>query len=71
VILDREAADAICFLARENPETLVFMATHGRGGLRGTVMGSVGEAVVREVHRPLVLVGPHGRLGESSRRTSW
>ena len=65
VILDREAADAICLLARETPDTLVCMATHGRGGLRGTVMGSVAEAVVHEVHRPLVLVGPQSGLGES------
>lgn len=65
VILDRKAADAICLLARENPETLVCMATHGRGGLRATAMGSVAEAVVREVQRPLVLVGRESRLGES------
>jgi nucleotide-binding universal stress UspA family protein len=37
---------------------LVCMATHGRGGLREAVLGSVAEAVVRESRAPILLVGP-------------
>jgi nucleotide-binding universal stress UspA family protein len=65
VILDREAADAICLKAQQDPDALVCMATHGRGGLRETVTGSVAEAVIRNIRRPLVLVGPNNSLGDS------
>ena len=35
------------------------MATHGRGGLREAVVGSVTSAVLRGSARPLLLVGPN------------
>jgi nucleotide-binding universal stress UspA family protein len=65
VVLDREAVDAICLKGRENQDALVCMATHGRGGLRETVLGSVAEGVIRGIERPVVLVGPNNRLGQS------
>jgi nucleotide-binding universal stress UspA family protein len=65
VVLDREAVDAICLEGRENRDALICMATHGRGGLRETVLGSVAEAVIRSIERPVVLVGPGNRLGQS------
>jgi nucleotide-binding universal stress UspA family protein len=57
LILDRDPSDAI-LLAAEASEALVCMATHGRGGLRQAVLGSVAESVVRRARTPLVLVGP-------------
>jgi nucleotide-binding universal stress UspA family protein len=65
VILDREAVDAICLKAQQDRDALVCMATHGRGGLRETVIGSVAQAVIRNIRRPLVLVGPDNVLGDS------
>lgn len=47
------------------PGVLVCMATHGRGGLRAAVLGSVAEAVVRAVAEPVLLVGPAGGPGGS------
>jgi nucleotide-binding universal stress UspA family protein len=60
VVLDRDAPDAIVFAARE-PGTLVCMTTHGRGGVMSVMLGSVAEAVVREAHGPVVLMGPSMR----------
>ena len=65
LILDREPVDAISFVASEDDDALVCMATHGRGGVRGTVMGSVAEAVVRTIRGPVMLIGPDNKLGES------
>src|SRR5690606_38161809 len=43
------------------PDALLCMATHGRGGIGSTVLGSVATQVVCRSTRPLVLVGPHCR----------
>jgi nucleotide-binding universal stress UspA family protein len=45
--------------AAAQPETLVCMATHGRGGVRRALLGSVTEAVVRSLSAPVMLVGPY------------
>ena len=37
---------------------MVAMATHGRGGLRRWLMGSVADKVFRAVHKPLLLLRP-------------
>jgi nucleotide-binding universal stress UspA family protein len=57
LVLDCSPADAIG-RAAATPGALVCMTTRGRGALRGAVLGSVGEAVVRAAIRPVVLVGP-------------
>jgi len=38
---------------------LVVLGTHGRGGLKKLVLGSVAEEVVRRVRCPVITVGPH------------
>ena len=38
---------------------LVCMTTHGRGGIRWAMLGSVAEEVVTTSERPVLLVGPH------------
>jgi nucleotide-binding universal stress UspA family protein len=57
LVQDRSAPDAICALAAE-PGAIVCMTTRGRGAAREALLGSVGEAVLRTVSRPLLFVGP-------------
>lgn len=57
VVRDRLAGAAILAEANERG-AVVCMATHGRGGLGRTVLGSVAEEVLRHSTRPLLLVGP-------------
>jgi nucleotide-binding universal stress UspA family protein len=58
VVLDRKPSEVILDVARELPNALVCMATHGRGGVTATLLGSTAEAVVRGIDRPTLLVGP-------------
>ena len=55
---DTQAGHAIA-AAAEAGDRLVCMTSHGRGSLRWAVLGSVAEDVIRESHRPVVLVGRH------------
>ena len=57
VVHDRTPTEAI-LLESHDPTTVVCMATHGRGGLGASVLGSVAQAVVHESKQPIVLVGP-------------
>jgi nucleotide-binding universal stress UspA family protein len=57
VIPTRDAAEAIAN-AGEAPGALVVMTTHGSSGLRRATLGSVAEATVRRLSRPMVLIGP-------------
>lgn len=54
----RSPAPAIVSAAADRPGTLVCMATHARGGVAHTVLGSVAEAVLRATGSPVLLVGP-------------
>ena len=38
---------------------LIMLGTHGRGGLKKLLLGSVAEEVVRKVSCPVITVGPH------------
>jgi len=44
---------------REQNIELVVLGTHGRGGLKKVVLGSVAEEVVRRAGCPVITVGPH------------
>jgi nucleotide-binding universal stress UspA family protein len=59
LVHDKDAVDAIEFVAHDGPDRTVCMTSHGRGGLRWAVLGSVAEAVVRRVPQPTLLVGRH------------
>jgi nucleotide-binding universal stress UspA family protein len=66
VTIASDAAEAIIQLAEqpEEPENegkydLVAMATHGRGGLRRLLMGSVTEKVLGRTQYPLFIVRPY------------
>jgi len=55
-----EVAPRIRRYADEVGADLVVMATHGRGALSRAWLGSVADRLVREVHRPVLLVHPPG-----------
>src|SRR5437016_1443673 len=54
-------ADAITNVVAESDDRMVVMTSHGRGGLRWSIVGSTAEEVIRRSDRPLVLVGRHCR----------
>lgn len=59
VVPDCRPSEAILEVAEQLPDALVCMAAHGRSGVAAAVLGSTAEAVVREIERPMLLVGPH------------
>lgn len=56
-------ADAILAALRRRPDGLVVMGTHGTGGVRRLVLGSVAERIVREAPCPVVTVRADGASG--------
>jgi nucleotide-binding universal stress UspA family protein len=60
-ISDMLAADAIVKVVSESDDRIVCMTSHGRGGLRWGLVGSVAEEVVRRADRPALLIGRHCR----------
>jgi nucleotide-binding universal stress UspA family protein len=58
VIEAGDPAQTIADVARQQGADVVAMATHGRTGLRRLVLGSVTEAVLRELDVPLLLIRP-------------
>ena len=61
VVDDRYPADAIATVVGESPDRVVCMTSHGRGGLRWGMVGSVAEEVIRHADRPTLLVGRNCR----------
>lgn len=49
-------ADEIIAAARETPDTLIAMCTHGRSGVQRWTLGSVTETVVRHSETPVLVV---------------
>ncbi|HEX2932035.1 MAG TPA: universal stress protein [Candidatus Binatia bacterium] len=49
-------ADEIIAIARETPDTLIAMCTHGRSGVKRWVLGSVTETVVRHSGDPVLVI---------------
>ena len=54
-------ADALLASVEESDDRAVCMTSHGRGGLRWSMVGSTAEEVLRRSDRPVVLVGRHCR----------
>jgi nucleotide-binding universal stress UspA family protein len=54
--VDGPAAETIITLAREKPNSLVVMCTHGRSGVRRWVLGSVTERVARHANAPVLVI---------------
>ena len=55
---DPDVAEAIIKRTEDGPIDLIAMATHGRGGMRHFVMGSVTERVLHHSKLPLLIVRP-------------
>lgn len=55
---EEEPARAVLRLAGRTPGAVVAMTTHGRGGLRRAILGSVADKVVRGSSGPVLLVRP-------------
>jgi nucleotide-binding universal stress UspA family protein len=55
------AFDAIQAAAHEQGTGMVALATHGRGGLRCLVLGSVADRLVRAAELPVLVTRPRGR----------
>jgi nucleotide-binding universal stress UspA family protein len=72
VIAGSEPADAIAARAEELDSCVVCLTTHGRGRLRGAVVGSVARSVLQSSRRPMVALGPMAdNPGWSRRPWNW
>ena len=60
LVEDSEPAPALLRLAAATPDSVIAMTTHGRGGLRRAILGSVADKVVRGTNRPVLLLRPRG-----------
>jgi nucleotide-binding universal stress UspA family protein len=58
VVVDSQAGHAICAECQEMGADLVVMATHGRGGLSRTLLGSTADKVIRSAHIPVLVRRP-------------
>jgi nucleotide-binding universal stress UspA family protein len=63
VIDQDDVVAALRNVVEQAPEPAVCMATHSRGRVSVALLGSVTERLLREVHVPFVLVGPHCATG--------
>lgn len=54
-------ADALASAVGESDDRIICMTTHGRNGLRWSMLGSTAEEVVRRSDRPVLLVGQRCR----------
>jgi len=62
LIDEHPAALAIEHVVNAATGRLVCMTSHGRGGFRWALLGSVAEQVVRDTHKPMLLAGGHCRV---------
>lgn len=52
-------ARAIRKFAAENGVDLIVIGSHGRAGLRRVILGSVTEKVLRQTHKPVLVIDSH------------
>jgi nucleotide-binding universal stress UspA family protein len=67
-VLGDGVADELLCIVRPGRIGLVAMATHGRGGLRRFVLGSVADKLARAMEVPLLVVRPAGKRSKRSSR---
>ncbi len=56
VLAEGESAGKVIDFARETPDNLVAMCTHGRSGVGRWVLGSVTDRVVRHCGDPVLVI---------------
>jgi nucleotide-binding universal stress UspA family protein len=66
VAIPGRAGEAILDYADTNSVKLITIATHGRGGLRRVVFGSVADYVLRESGLPVLVIRPQDEKGDLS-----
>ena len=59
-VLHGNPADGILAAAKQREVDLIVMTTHGRSGLRRSVLGSVTDKVIRGTDKPVLAVKPEG-----------
>lgn len=59
VVARESVVGALCDLQRAHPGSLVCIGTHARTGVPELLLGGVAGEVLREMTRPVLLVGPH------------
>jgi nucleotide-binding universal stress UspA family protein len=64
VAIPGRAGEAILNYAGRNNVNLITIATHGHGGLRRAVFGSVADYVLRESHLPVLVIRPQEGKGK-------
>jgi nucleotide-binding universal stress UspA family protein len=58
IVLVGKPASLIIGFAQKNEIGLIVMTSHGKGGLKRTIMGSVADEVVRESGKPVLVFNP-------------
>jgi nucleotide-binding universal stress UspA family protein len=58
VVQDRQPARAITRYVGDRGDSIVVVATHGRGGLRSAVMGSLARGITHQAACPTLVVPP-------------
>lgn len=58
-ILQGDPGEAIVTYSRNNNVSLIALTSHGRGGYRRGIYGSIAQFVLRESEIPVLLVKPH------------
>ena len=58
VLLTGSVADALAHYAERTRPDLIVMTTHGRGGLERVWLGSIADALIRQVSAPVLLIRP-------------
>ncbi|MGZ6976380.1 MAG: universal stress protein, partial [Acidimicrobiia bacterium] len=59
VVDQDDVAEAIRSVVEKAPDPAVCMAMHSRGRVSRALLGSVTDRLLREVHVPFILIGPH------------
>jgi nucleotide-binding universal stress UspA family protein len=60
--LGTNVAETIVELAESPMIGMIALATHGRGGVKRLILGSVADKVVRDSPRPILVYRPRRRL---------
>ena len=58
-ILQGDPGEAIVTYSRDNNVSLIALTSHGKGGYRRGVYGSIAQFILREAEIPVLLVKPH------------
>ena len=65
-----DVAEVLDLAIRETGADIVMMSTHGRGGLRRSIFGSVADRLMRRAEVPVLLIPPRCDASWETRRPS-